>query len=78
MQPQLNRLAYAFPFVRAATTVFMRDIAANLNMLDIIRDAPSIYVTWSGCDEVARHSGPWTKDAFLVLSTYDRVIKRVI
>lgn len=75
--PRLNRLAHAYPFVRAATTVFMRDIAANLTTLDIIRGAPSIYVTWPGYDEVAHHSGPWTKDAFSVLETYDRVIARI-
>ncbi len=77
VQPRLNRLAHAYPFVRAATTVFMRDVAANLTMLDIIRGAPSIYVTWPGYDEVAHHSGPWTTDAFKVLATYDRVIGHV-
>ena len=76
--PRLNRLAHAYPFVRAATTVFMRDISANLTMLDIIRGAPSIYVTWPGYDEVAHHSGPWTEDAFSVLDTYDRVIGHVL
>ena len=77
VQPRLNRLAHAYPFVRAATTVFMRDVAANLTMLDIVRGAPAIYVTWPGYDEVAHHSGPWTKDAFKVLATYDSVIARV-
>lgn len=77
VQPRLNRLAHGYPFVRAATTVFMRDIAANLAILDIIRGAPSIYVTWPGYDEVAHHSGPWTEDAFKVLATYDHVIARV-
>ena len=70
-------MAHGYPFIRAATTVFMRDIAANLTILDIIRGAPSIYVTWPGYDEVAHHSGPWTKDAFKVLATYDSVIARV-
>ena len=77
VQPRLNRMAHGYPFIRAATTVFMRDIAANLAILDIIRGAPSIYVTWPGYDEVAHHSGPWTTDAFKTLSTYDRVIYRV-
>jgi uncharacterized membrane protein YvlD (DUF360 family) len=77
VQPRLNRLAHWYPFVRAAMTVFMRDIAANLALLDIIRGAPSIYVTWPGYDEVAHHSGPWTSDAFKVLATYDQVIARV-
>ncbi len=78
VQPRLNRMAHGYPFVRAATTVFMRDIAANLAELDIIRGAPSIYVTWPGYDEVAHHSGPWTNDAFKVLATYDSVIARVL
>ncbi len=77
VEPRLNRLAHGYPFVRAATTVFMRDISANLTILDIIRGAPSIYVTWPGYDEVAHHSGPWTDDAFKVLETYDHVIRRV-
>jgi uncharacterized membrane protein YvlD (DUF360 family) len=77
VQPRLNRLAHGYPFVRAATTVFMRDIAANLTILDIIRGAPSIYVTWPGYDEVAHHSGPWTSDAFKTLATYDHIIARV-
>jgi uncharacterized membrane protein YvlD (DUF360 family) len=77
VQPRLNRLAHGYPFVRAATTVLMRDIAANLAILDIIRGAPSIYVTWPGYDEVAHHSGPWTSDAFKVLAAYDHVIDRV-
>ncbi|MCP4362447.1 MAG: hypothetical protein GY796_30950 [Chloroflexi bacterium] len=77
VRPRLNRLAHGYPFVRAATTVFMRDIAANLTILDIIRGAPSIYVTWPGYDEVAHHSGPWTSDAFKVLATYDHAIARV-
>ncbi|MDX1413262.1 MAG: phage holin family protein [Candidatus Promineifilaceae bacterium] len=77
VEPRLNRLAHGYPFVRAATTVLMRDVAANLTMLDIIRGAPSIYVTWPGYDEVAHHSGPWTEDAFKVLATYDHVIARV-
>ena len=75
--PRLNRLAHGYPFVRAITTVFMRDIAANLTILDIIRGAPTIYVTWPGYDEVAHHSGPWTGDAFKVLKTYDSTIARV-
>lgn len=77
VEPRLNRLAHGYPFVRAATTVFMRDVAANLAMLEIIRGAPSIYVTWPGYDEVAHHSGPWTRDAFKVLAHYDRVIAQV-
>ncbi len=75
--PRLNRLHGGYPFIRAATTVFVRDISANLTILDIIRGAASIYVTWPGYDEVAHHSGPWTSDAFGELARYDRVIARI-
>lgn len=77
VQPRLKRTAHFYPFVRAATSVLVRDIAANLTILDIMRGAPSIYVTWPGYDEVAHHSGPWTSDAFGEIKRYDRVIARV-
>ncbi len=73
-QPRMNRLHKAYPILRAATTVFMRDFAASLAKLEIIRGSPSIYLTYPGYDEVAHHSGPWTKDAFGALKQYDEVI----
>lgn len=75
--PRLNRLHGGYPFVRAATSVLVRDISANLTILDIIRGSPSIYVTWPGYDEVAHHSGPWTNDAMGELKRYDHVIARI-
>jgi uncharacterized membrane protein YvlD (DUF360 family) len=76
-QPRLNRLHRAYPLLRAATTVVMRDIATYLTSLDIIRGTPALYVTWPGYDEVAHHSGPWSSDAFGVLKRYDQVIARI-
>jgi hypothetical protein len=73
-QPRMNRLHKAYPILRAATTVFMRDFAACLAKLEIIRGSPSIYLTYPGYDEVAHHSGPWTRDAFGALKQYDEVI----
>jgi uncharacterized membrane protein YvlD (DUF360 family) len=78
VQPRLNRLHKFYPFVRGSTTVFMRDIAASLVILDIIRGAPSIYTTYCGYDEVAHHSGPWTSDAFGTLRQFDHVVARVL
>ena len=75
--PRLNRLHGGYPFVRAATSILVRDLSANLTILDIVRGSPSIYVTWPGYDEVAHHSGPWTSDAFGELKRYDRVIAQV-
>ncbi len=76
--PRLDRLHNFYPFVRAATTTFMRDIAIALVSLDIIRGAPSIYTTYCGYDEVAHHSGPWTSDAFGTLRQFDQSIARVL
>jgi len=73
-RPRLNRLHKAYPVLRAACTIFMRDIAASLAKLEIIRGSPSIYLTYPGYDEVAHHSGPWTRDAFGTLKQYDEVI----
>jgi uncharacterized membrane protein YvlD (DUF360 family) len=75
--PRLNRLEHGYPFVRAATSVIMRDLGAGFTLLDIARGSPSIYVTWPGYDEVAHHSGPWTSDAMGELERYDRVIARI-
>ena len=77
VQPRLNRLHGGYPFIRAATTVFMRDVSAYLTLTEIIRGTPVLYVTWPGYDEVAHHSGPWTTDAFKVLSRYDKTIRTV-
>ena len=78
VQPRMNRLHNGYPLLRAACTVFMRDVAAYLAMLDIVRGSPSIYVTYPGYDEVAHHSGPWTSDAFGALKRYDQVIRHVL
>lgn len=78
VQPRLNRLHGGYPFIRAATTVFMRDISGYLTGLEVIRGAPAIYVTWPGYDEVAHHSGPWSSYAFDVLSHYDRVVAAML
>jgi uncharacterized membrane protein YvlD (DUF360 family) len=77
-QPRMNRLHKAFPLLRAATTVFMRDFAANLAKVEIIRGSPSIYITYPGYDEVAHHAGPWTRDAFGTLKQYDGVIGSIL
>ena len=78
VQPRLNRLHHAYPLLRAACTVLMRDVAAYGAALDIVRGSPSIYVTYPGYDEVAHHSGPSSSDAFGVLKRYDQVIRHVL
>ncbi|MFO7635074.1 MAG: phage holin family protein [Caldilinea sp.] len=77
VQPRLNRLEHGYPFLRAAMCTLMRDISANIAILDIMRGAPSIYMLYLGYDEVAHHSGPWTSDAFGDLKRLDRTFARL-
>jgi len=77
VQPRLNRLREWYPFVRAAMSSLMRDISANLAILDIMRGAPSIYMLYLGYDEVAHHSGTWSSDAFGDLKRLDRTFRRL-
>jgi uncharacterized membrane protein YvlD (DUF360 family) len=77
VQPRLNRLAHYYPFVRAAMCGLMRDMAANVAILNMMRGAPSIYMLYLGYDEVAHHSGPWTTDAFGDLQRLDRTFARL-
>lgn len=75
--PRLNRMEHWYPFVRAAMCSLMRDISANIAILDMMRGAPSIYMLYLGYDEVAHHSGPWTSDAFSDLKRLDRTFARL-
>ncbi len=77
VQPRLNRLAHFYPFIRSATTVFMREVSGSLTIMQIIRGEPAIYTTWPGYDEVAHHSGPWSKHAFGTLRGFDHTIGAV-
>ena len=75
--PRLNRLAHGYPFLRAAMCTFMRDVSANIAIMDMMRGAPSIYMLYLGYDEVAHHSGPWTSDAFGDLKRLDATFARL-
>ncbi len=77
VEPRLNRLEHWYPFVRAAMCGPMRDISANVAVLDMLRGAPAIYMLYLGYDEVAHHSGPWTSDAFGDLQRLDKTFARL-
>ena len=48
VQPRLNRLEHGYPFLRAAMCTLMRDISANIAILDIMRARPrSTCSTWA-------------------------------
>jgi uncharacterized membrane protein YvlD (DUF360 family) len=78
VQPSLNRLHNGYPFLRAATNIFLRDVGAYFTVLDIIRGVPAIYTLWAGYDEVAHHSGPWTRDAMLTLRQFDSIVNHIL
>jgi uncharacterized membrane protein YvlD (DUF360 family) len=78
VQPQLNRLHNGYPLLRAATNIFLRDVGAYFTILDIVRGVPAIYTLWAGYDEVAHHSGPWTRDAMLTLRQFDRTVSHIL
>jgi uncharacterized membrane protein YvlD (DUF360 family) len=78
VQPSLNRLHNGYPFLRAATNIFLRDVGAYFSILDIVRGVPAIYTLWAGYDEVAHHSGPWTRDAMLTLGQFDRTVSYIL
>jgi hypothetical protein len=78
VQPRLNRLHNGYPFLRAATNIFLRDVGAYFTILDIVRGVAAIYTLFAGYDEVAHHSGPWTRDAMLTLRQFDRTIAYIL
>jgi hypothetical protein len=77
-KPRMNRFHKFYPGVRAATNIFMRDIACSMVIQDIIRGVPGVYVTFLGYDEIAHHSGPMSTDALKSLRGLDKQIRRVL
>lgn len=77
VEPRLNRMAHWYPFVRSATCTILRDMSAQIAIMDMMRGAPSIYMLYLGYDEVAHHSGPSTSDAFGELKRLDKTFARL-
>jgi uncharacterized membrane protein len=71
IQPRGHRGGY-YPFVRAFTTVFTRELAIYTLISDMLKGVPSAYVTFVGYDEVAHHSGLLAPDAMRVLQALDQ------
>lgn len=67
-----------YPLVRAAATIFLRDVAVYTLIGDVARgEADVIYTTFFGYDEVAHHSGVEDADALAVLHDLDKAIGRI-
>lgn len=67
----------AYPAIRAAITVVMRDLNVATLMADVIEGVPVAYSTFVGYDEVAHHSGVLEPDAFAVLEKLDAQLARL-
>jgi len=67
----------AYPLIRAAIAVVMRDLNVALLMADIVEGVPVSYATFVGYDEVAHHSGIRAPDALAVLQRHDRQLQRL-
>jgi len=67
----------AYPLIRAAIAVVMRDLVTALLLADIVEGVPVSYATFVGYDEVAHHSGIRAPDALAVLKRHDRQLARL-
>jgi putative membrane protein len=65
----------SFPLLRAASTVFLREVNTSLLVAEMFGGVPVSYVTFVGYDVVAHHAGPARNDAFRVLRDIDKKIK---
>jgi len=73
VRPRVRR-GGSFPLLRAASTVFMRELNVSLLMAEMFSGAPVIYATFVGYDVVAHQAGPARHDSFRQLRAIDRRI----
>jgi len=61
----------AYPAMRAALCVFVRDLIVSGVLTDMMRGRPAVYATFSSYDEVAHHSGLERADTLEALRKLD-------
>jgi uncharacterized membrane protein YvlD (DUF360 family) len=67
----------AYPFMRAAMCVIVRDLIVYGVLTDLMRGRPAIYATFSSYDEVAHHSGLERVDTMDALRKLDQQFARI-
>jgi uncharacterized membrane protein YvlD (DUF360 family) len=67
----------AYPFMRAAMCVIIRDLIVYGVLTDMMRGRPAIYATFSSYDEVAHHSGLERADTLEALRKLDQQFGRI-
>ena len=71
--PRVSR-GGSFPLLRAASTVFQRELGTYALMSEMFSGTPVAYITYTGYDVVAHHAGPERRDAMRILRSVDRRI----
>ncbi|MFI0235494.1 alkaline phosphatase family protein [Streptomyces sp. NPDC016845] len=61
-----------YPFIRAFATVVERDVVVAAVIGDLLAGRTAVYADLVAYDEVAHHSGPFSRDARKVLERLDR------
>ncbi len=74
VRPRVDRLG-AFPLLRAATNVLVRDLNVAFAIEAMYRGSPVIYVDFVDYDELAHHAGPERFEAMRSLEGLDRVLR---
>lgn len=67
----------AYPFMRAAMCVFVRDLVVFGVLGDMMRGRPAVYATFASYDEVAHHSGLERADTLEALRKLDEQFGRI-
>ncbi|WP_343244954.1 phage holin family protein [Streptomyces sp. SID14478] len=70
-RPRIGR-GGLYPFVRAFATVVERDVVVAAVIGDLLAGRSAVYADLVAYDEVAHHSGPFSRDAEKVLARLDR------
>ncbi|MDQ1049835.1 uncharacterized membrane protein YvlD (DUF360 family) [Streptomyces sp. V4I2] len=71
VRPRVSR-GGLYPFIRAFATVVERDVVVAAVMGDMLAGRTAVYADLVAYDEVAHHSGPFSRDAEKVLERLDR------
>ena len=67
----------AYPFMRGAMCVIVRDLIVYGVLTDMMRGRPAVYATFSSYDEVAHHSGLERADTLEALRKLDEQFGRI-
>jgi uncharacterized membrane protein YvlD (DUF360 family) len=76
VQPRGHR-GGAYPFMRAAMCVLIRDLVVVGVLTDMMHGRPAVYATFASYDEVAHHSGLMRADTMEALRKLDKQFARI-